>query len=467
MPRGERVVWAALLLAGCAAGAPPREPGIPASPPVAVAPAPPDDGPMGAFDGSRSVAVPLVAPEPVPPAPTPSPPAPIPSPTPPATPPPPVAAAKPGADTLVATLLGRGGAAVRAALATPEKLKLQVSYALVRTNEKGAFSLERHGFRADAEYFFPASSMKVPIALAGYERLPAMRAAGRPSLDRDATLRLYPSSGEGEPFTTTLARETWRAIIVSDNAAANRLLSFVGHREANEALWNLKLASARIRSGFSMAADADPVEASPRIGVVAKDGAVEEIAPRKSTLELPPTKASGLSIGVGYVEAGRRVAGPMSFATKNAMTLRDLQDTLVRIMRPELLSKTLPASHAASADIAYLRQALGTLPSKSGIAGFDRNVVADYQLVPFLRGLERVLPRDKFEIYTKVGQAYGFLTGNAYVVEKDTGKAFFLAATVYANRNEILNDDVYEYDTVAFPVLADVAEAAARHAFGK
>ena len=42
---------------------------------------------------------------------------------------------------------------------------------------------------------------------------------------------------------------------------------------------------------------------------------------------------------------------------------------------------------------------------------------------------------------------------------------FFLLATIYANPNEVLNDDVYAYDIVAFPVLADVAEAFTRHAF--
>jgi hypothetical protein len=146
------------------------------------------------------------------------------------------------------------------------------------------------------------------------------------------------------------------------------------------------------------------------------------------------------------------------------MRLRDLQDTLVRIMRPELLPAT--AAHTASKeDIASLRQALGTLPSESGLAGYDRNVVADYTLSPFLRGIERVRARGKFQIYSKVGQAYGFLIGNAYVVDKDTGRAFFLTAAIYANPDEVMNDDLYAYDSISFPALADVGEAFSRHAW--
>ncbi|MBL9112227.1 MAG: hypothetical protein JNM74_23270, partial [Myxococcales bacterium] len=147
--------------------------------------------------------------------------------------------------------------------------------------------------------------------------------------------------------------------------------------------------------------------------------------------------------------------------------LRDLQDTLVRIVRPELLGAKLPKDQATPDDLAYVKEALGTLPSQSGLPGYDRNVVADYRLDPFLRGLERVRARGKFEVYAKVGQAYGFLTTNAYVVEKATGTAFFLVATVYANPNEVINDDLYAYDDVAFPALADVAEAVAREAWGE
>jgi hypothetical protein len=85
--------------------------------------------------------------------------------------------------------------------------------------------------------------------------------------------------------------------------------------------------------------------------------------------------------------------------------------------------------------------------------------------VPFLRGLERVRPRAQLQIFSKVGQAYGFLLSNAYVVEKATGRAFFLTAAVYADADETVNDDRYDYDSVAFPALADLAEVAARHAF--
>jgi hypothetical protein len=323
-------------------------------------------------------------------------------------------------------------------------------------------TIERYGYRTDAEYFFPASSMKVPITLAAFDRLAVLRRSGK-AITRDDTMRIHPVDGQGEPYVTTLARETWRALIVSDNFSANRLLAVTGHREVHETLWSLGLRSARIHTGFATGAELDPAELSPRVEVV--DAArTEELPPRKSDLVLPPTDATGLSIGEATIVDGRRVPGPLSFADKNAMRLRELQDTLVRIMRPELLPKSAPADTALPDDLTYVRQALGTFPSESGLAGYDRNVVADYQLSPFLRGIERVKSRGHFKIYSKVGQAYGFLIGNAYVVDKDTGRAFFLSAAIYANPDETMNDDKYAYDTIAFPALADVGEVFFRYA---
>lgn len=392
------------------------------------------------------------------------------SPIPPVQPPEPPKVARPSTakaaasltrDPMLEQLLATGGPALKMVMAEPEKYRFQVLYGIVRDEPKA--SIERHGYRVDAEYFYPASSMKLPIALASYDRIPALRRAGKRTLGRDVPIRIHAVNETAEPFSTTLARETWRALVVSDNYSANRLLSFVGHREAHETLWSLGLKSTRIRAGFATGDPIDPAEVSPKIDIVS-DGVTDEIAPRKSTLELPPTDASNLSIGQRAIVDGRVVEGPMSFAKKNAIRLVDLQNTLVRIMRPDLLPAT-PADAASKEDIAYLREALGTLPSQSGLAGFARNVVADYQLSPLLRGIERVRPRGRFEIYSKVGQAYGFLITNAYVVDKETSRSFFVTAVVYANPDETMNSDRYAYDTISYPALADVGEVISRQAF--
>jgi len=380
--------------------------------------------------------------------------------------------AAPAGDGRLRELLEGGGPALRKALAAAEEHRLQVLYGEI-VERDGRPVLQRHSFRADAEYFFPASSMKMPIALATYDRFAALRQAGKPALTRDATLRIHPSSARGEPWVTTLAHESRRALIVSDNAAANRLLALVGHREVHETLWGLGFRSARIRGGFA-SGESEPVTVSPAVEVVV-DGVPSAALPaRRSDLALPATDATSLDVGEARLEGGRRVAGPLSFADKNAMKLRELQDVLVRIMRPDLVpapparkGKARPPIDAPDDDMEQLRATLGTLPSESGLAGYARNRVADYPLCPFLRGIERVHPRARFRIHSKVGQAYGFVVHNAYVVDRESGRSFFLAAAVYANPGGLMNGDEYAYDTVAFPVMADIGEVLTRHAFAE
>lgn len=386
------------------------------------------------------------------------------SPAEPPSPPPPPAPPPKAAPVDLTPLLATGGTTLKSVLASPAQYRFQVLYGAIVT-KNGKPTLERRTYRADAEYFFPASSMKMPIALATMHRLAALRAS-KQAITTGATIRFAPTTAIAEPWTTTLSRELRRALVISDNYSANRLLGFTGHREAHEELWGLGLASTRIHTGFATGADMDPATVSPAIDVLDNGAVVTKLPARKSTLVLPKTDAKSLGLGAAYIENGRRIEGPMSFAEKNAIKIRDLQDTLVRIMRPELL----PASKAklepiADADLEELQKTLGTLPSESGIAGYDRNVVADYPLLPFLRGLERVKPRSKIAIHSKVGQAYGFLIHNAYVVDKESGRAFFLTAVVFANQDGVMNNDKYGYDTIAFPALADVAEVVARDAF--
>ena len=55
-----------------------------------------------------------------------------------------------------------------------------------------------------------------------------------------------------------------------------------------------------------------------------------------------------------------------------------------------------------------------------------------------------------------MGWAYGFLTDVSYVIDVKNNIEFMLAATIYVNQDEILNDDKYEYETIGLPLLHEV-----------
>jgi hypothetical protein len=63
----------------------------------------------------------------------------------------------------------------------------------------------------------------------------------------------------------------------------------------------------------------------------------------------------------------------------------------------------------------------------------------------------------KIRVYNKLGQAYGTLTDISYIKNYEEDIEFFLSATIYVNENEIMNDDIYEYDDLGIPFLAELA----------
>jgi hypothetical protein len=62
-------------------------------------------------------------------------------------------------------------------------------------------------------------------------------------------------------------------------------------------------------------------------------------------------------------------------------------------------------------------------------------------------------------IFNKEGDAYGFLTDVAYVVDFKNNIEFFLSATIYCNSDEIFNDDRYDYEAVGLPFMKNLGQA--------
>ena len=91
------------------------------------------------------------------------------------------------------------------------------------------------GYRVDAEYFYPASAIKVVGAVA------ALRWAQTvDNVDLDTEIDV---DGDG----VTLRSLIERTLIVSHNQTFNRLFDIAGHDEMNQVMWDAGLSSARLQ----------------------------------------------------------------------------------------------------------------------------------------------------------------------------------------------------------------------------
>ena len=50
------------------------------------------------------------------------------------------------------------------------------------------------------------------------------------------------------------------------------------------------------------------------------------------------------------------------------------------------------------------------------------------------------------------------MTDIAYIADFDKKIEFFLSATIYCNKDEIINDDHYDYDTIGLPFMKNLGE---------
>jgi hypothetical protein len=352
----------------------------------------------------------------------------------------------------------------------PNGYRLQILYTEVKREGK-AQRLLRHGFRVDAEYFYPASAIKPALALGALEALHDPARVGKRKVDFYTPLRVRdmgpPQKIEENDSSETLSgkisigHEIKKMLLVSDNQSYNRLYNFLGQKDANQRMWRLGLASVRLRHRLVTTSPNEDGAYTPPTEFLGDPPLT--VPEQRSDLTWDPIEVPGAQVGTAHVgPLGYRVNEPMSFAEKNRISLVDLQDLLIKIVRPDLGGGTLPQIDSKDKD--FLANALGTLPSLSKNPSFEGGAALDELHKPLLAGINRVLPASKVFVFSKAGRAYGFSIDNAYVLDPKGRRSFFLSAVMFTDSGTV-GDDKYPYNEVAVPFFAHLGEAVTRHAF--
>jgi hypothetical protein len=355
-------------------------------------------------------------------------------------------------------------------VAKAEDYRLQVLLGLVEDGPDGRPKLRQIGFRADAQYFYPASAVKLFAAVQVFRTLAEIRESTGLPIDESTPLVYHPlfedeTLEDADPSNVgngkiTVAHEIRKLFLVSDNVAFNRLYELIGPAELNRALIGAGLGSSRIVHRLDEFRSAEDHLRLPRIDLVG-DGFRHSLPARTSRPELPPQPPGDLLLGRAHWSDGGIVEGPKDFDEKNRFFLADLQRGLCMTLRGDAdcggrgFQLTEPQRE-------LLREVMGQLPRESANPVYDPEAYPDHWVKFLLPGLRRVVSPERLRVYGKTGRAYGFSVENSYVVDLETGRSFFLAVTLYTNKNGIVGDDEYEYETIADSFLADLGEVVAR-----
>ena len=104
-------------------------------------------------------------------------------------------------------------------------------------------------------------------------------------------------------------------------------------------------------------------------------------------------------------------------------------------------------------DQEFLLKTMKTIPRE---VGYNDTEYYDGYVKFFMFGDTKDRIPEHIDISNKVGYAYGYLTDCALIEDNKHGVSFLITATIHVNKDEIFNDDVYEYESVGIPFLAEV-----------
>jgi hypothetical protein len=363
-------------------------------------------------------------------------------------------------------------------LATPETFRAQILVAEVVTNRHGRVEIQRSGYRVDAEYFYPASTVKLCASVAALQLIEELQTeyqtpdllevpiAIAPLFPGDLAQTNDPGNLAGGAIT--VGQEIREIALVSDNQAFNRLFDLIGHEALNRRMHALGLSSVVLNHRLSETRTIPDMFASAAVTFRVPDREPIEVPARRSELRLT-NSAARLTVGNGYWQGQQLVNSPMEFHRRNGISVVDLQNLLIKVVRPDINLGTPPLKLTA-AHREMLVQAMTIYPreSKNPVYAADR-FPDDYSKF-MLSGIRRVFPSavpgERVAVTGKLGRAYGFSIDNSYVRNPKTGRAVFVTAVLYTNSDGILNDEKYDYATIADPFFADLGEFVARRWLG-
>lgn len=291
----------------------------------------------------------------------------------------------------------------------------------------------------DQQYFYPASTVKFPIALLALEKVNQI-----PQLNSQS-----PFEVAGDSIQTTIRKEVQKIFAISDNEAYNRLFEFLGTDYINEQLHNKGLKTIQISHRLAIDDAANPN--TKEILFFNKDSIIYHRKPIKNTI-LDPLTLNKIYKGKGFYKNDSLVNSPMDFSRKNYASITALHGLMQRIHFPEKFTKS-ELFDLSEDDRNFLLNTMHQTPKKQG---YDESEYYDGYVKFFLFGDTKEKIPDHIKIYNKVGYAYGYLTDCAYIVDEKNGISFLLTATIHVNKNRIFNDNTYEYDTIGIPFLANL-----------
>jgi len=346
-------------------------------------------------------------------------------------------------------------------LSRDESLKINIIYTQIDTRADGKKTFTHRTYFSDGGYFYPASTVKLPVALLALQRMKEL------GIDPESTMitgtaapvqtAVYndPASFDGRPSVANYVRKIF---LVSDNDAYNRLYEFLGQEYINNSLHRMGYDSVQILHRLSVSLTEEQNRQVNPVSFYDTSGRLLYTQASSSSKLVYQPRSQRL--GNGYMSGGKLKQEPFDFSKKNRILLSELQQILISVIYPESVGEQ-SRFNIRDSDYFLVRKYLSMKPGESQRVRYGPQYDEAYSKLLMYGGKGKM--EKGIRIFNKEGDAYGFLTDIAYITDTINRIEFFLSASIYCNSDGIFNDDRYDYTTVGFPFLRELGQAFYAH----
>lgn len=350
-----------------------------------------------------------------------------------------------------------------------DKYEIQIIYTTIDDRANDKVALIHHYFNYnDSVYFYPASTVKMPVAFLALEYINELKTKDN-HIDEYSTIRFdsvaAPQSKEYLDNTSStgypnVAHYIEKIFSVSDNNAYNRLYELLGQDLINSKLKEKEIfTKSKIihRVGVS-GFDKESNKYTNPYQIVDDNGQTlyqqNELYALYDNYPIVQNTYKGKG---RYDDLSEKVINePFDFSHKNFINLKDLQNSLERIIYPELFEAN-ERFNLTDKQYLWLKNTMKKTPQDYDHLK-DHSEYYDSYVKFFIFGDSKEPIPDEIEISNKVGWAYGYLTDCAFIKDTKNDISFFLTATIHVNDNQIYNDGIYEYDSIGLPFLSELGQ---------
>lgn len=364
-------------------------------------------------------------------------------------------------DRLLQNLMRQKPAHFKSILDKKKQYEIQIIYTQINRDTENQPTFKTFEFNVDTNrYFYPASTVKFPAVLLALEKLNELN---KPGVNKFTPI-FFDSVYSGQQFarvdTTaeggvpTIAHYSKKILVTSDNVAFNRLYEWLGQREANERLWK-KGYHVRLLHRLERGLTNDQNRHTEAIRFAFRDSLLHQ---QPMLVNDSIVVKQRITKGKAYYRNGKYYRKPFDMTYRNFFHLPDQHEMLKAIIFPNAVPPDKRFNLTAD-DRSFVLKHMSQLPTETLYPAYYKDsVYTDAYVKYFMFGADTTRIPDQIRLFNKVGQAYGYLIDNAYIVDFNEGIEFMLSAVIYVNKDETFNDDRYEYDTVGFPFLKNLGQ---------